>query len=57
MHDHANVLKHVHASADDEDPNSVQQVQAEQQDTTTVPKPAASTSQVHGKKKTDKLAT
>ena len=58
MHDRANVLKHVHASAIDEDPNSVEhEVEAEQQDTTTVPQPAASTSQEHGKKKTEKLAT
>jgi len=58
MHDRANVLKHVHVSANDEDPNSVQQeVQIEQHDTTAFPKPVASTSHVHGKKKTDKLAT
>lgn len=38
--------------------NSVQQDgQAEEEDTTPVHEPEASTSQVHGKKKTDKLAT
>ena len=58
MHDHANVLKHVHGSATDEDPskypsgllNEWEDVQE------TVRPPEASSSEVQGKKKTDKFA-
>ena len=57
MHDRANVLKHVHASATDEDPNrdpssSIHKGEDVQE---TMKHPEASSSEVQGKKKRDKF--
>ena len=58
MYDCANVLKHVHGSATDEDPNkdpSSLLYEGEDVQETMRP-PQASSSEVQGKKKTDKFA-
>ena len=58
MHDHANVYKHVHASAQDEDPNNVQDDSQEvSNDPSQVPQSTPSTSQIPISKKSEKLAT
>ena len=58
MHDCANVLKHVYSSATDEDPNkdpfSLRHEGEDVQET--IRPPEASSSEVQGKKKTDKFA-
>ena len=58
MHDRANVLKHVHASANDEDPNrDPSSLRHEGEDVQeTMKHPEASGSEVQGKKKMDKFA-
>ncbi len=57
MHDRANVLKHVHGSATDEDPNKdPSSLLHEGEDVQeTIRPPEASSSEVQGKKKTDKF--
>ena len=58
MHDRANVYKHVHASAQDEDPNNVQDDSQEvSNDPPQVPQSTPSTSQIPISKKSEKLAT
>ena len=58
MHDCANVLKHVHGSATDEDPNKdPSSLLHEGEDVKkTMRPPEASSSKIQGKKKTDKFA-
>ena len=58
MHDRANVLKHVHGSATDEDPNKdPSSLLHEGEDVQeTIRPPEASSSEVQGKKKMDKFA-
>jgi hypothetical protein len=58
MYDRANVLKHVHASATDEDPNkNPSSLLHEGEDVhETMKQPEASSSGVQEKKKTDKFA-
>ena len=58
MHDRANVYKYVHASAQDEDPNNVQDDSQEvTNDPSQVPQSTPSTSQIPISKKSEKFTT
>lgn len=51
-------MKHVHASAHDENPNLEEDIpQDDVPETSSVPEPSSSTPSLQGKKKTEKLAT
>ncbi|HYP42759.1 MAG TPA: hypothetical protein VEQ18_01935 [Candidatus Nitrosocosmicus sp.] len=58
MHERANVMKHAHASARDENPNLEEDIpQDDVPEASSVPEPSSSTPSLQGKKKTEKLAT
>ena len=58
MHDRANVYNHAHASAQDEDPNNMEDdIQEVSNDPTQVPHSTPSSSQIPISKKSEKLAT